>query len=249
MYTQRLNCYIIPVGYHTIECQSQGRRYFLVGRPGARPTNDISIEFEIRPKFAGLWFKMHSTDHNEILHTSRQCNCRDVCKISLWSVTYILNWSTQNIGRISNSIEISLVGRAPGSICSLQHVDGLVQERRNSSALVMELHLSCAYPSNYLHYIRITHELISCICDTKYVAIFTYLHVDSIRTQCMYLRFIIQWALRGKFHWKCYLIQHYSFKNTFQNVVFRIVAILIRPRSLNELTKWLFLVTLIYGDP
>ena len=51
--------------------------------PGARPTNDISIEFEIRPKFAVLWFKMYSTDHNEILHTSRQCNCRDVCKISL----------------------------------------------------------------------------------------------------------------------------------------------------------------------
>ena len=38
-------------------------------RPGARPTNDISIEFEIRPKFAVLWFKMYSTDHNDILHT------------------------------------------------------------------------------------------------------------------------------------------------------------------------------------
>ena len=54
--------------------------------PGARPTNGISIEFEIRPKFAVLWFKMFSTDHNEILHTSRQLRCRDVCKISLWSV-------------------------------------------------------------------------------------------------------------------------------------------------------------------
>ena len=40
--------------------------------PGARPTNDISIELEIRSKFAVLWFKMYSTDHNEILHTSRQ---------------------------------------------------------------------------------------------------------------------------------------------------------------------------------
>ena len=50
---------------------------------GARPTNDISIEFEIRPNFAVLCFKMFSTDHNEILHMSRQCNCRDVCKISL----------------------------------------------------------------------------------------------------------------------------------------------------------------------
>ena len=55
--------------------------------PGTRPTNDISIEFVIRPKIAVLWFKIYSTDHNKILHMSRQCNCRDVCKISL-------NWSS-----------------------------------------------------------------------------------------------------------------------------------------------------------
>ena len=58
---------------------------------GARPTNDISKEFKIRPNFAVFWFKMCSTDRKEILHTSRQCNCRDVCKISLWLVMYILN--------------------------------------------------------------------------------------------------------------------------------------------------------------
>ena len=81
---------------------------------GARPTNDISIEFEIRPKFAVLWFKIYSTDHHEILHTPRQCNCRDVRKIPLWSVRHILIQSATNFGRISNSIEISLVGRAPG---------------------------------------------------------------------------------------------------------------------------------------
>ena len=57
----------------------------------AGPTNDISIEFEIQPKFAVLWFKIYSTDHNEILHMSRQCNCRDMCKISLWTVKLILN--------------------------------------------------------------------------------------------------------------------------------------------------------------
>ena len=59
--------------------------------PDARPTNDISIEFKIQPKFAVLWFKMHSTNHNEILHTSRECNCGDVCKISLWPVEHISN--------------------------------------------------------------------------------------------------------------------------------------------------------------
>ena len=45
------------------------------------PINHISIEFEIRPKFEVLWFKMYSAHHNEILHTSQQCNFRDVCKI------------------------------------------------------------------------------------------------------------------------------------------------------------------------
>ena len=39
---------------------------------------------------------------------------RDVCKISLWSLQCISNQSTENFGRISNSIEMSLVGRAPG---------------------------------------------------------------------------------------------------------------------------------------
>ena len=48
--------------------------------PGARPTDDISIEFEIRAIFALLWFQIYSTDHNKILLTSRQCNCRDVWK-------------------------------------------------------------------------------------------------------------------------------------------------------------------------
>ena len=56
----------------------------------------------------------YSADHNDVLHTSRQCHCRDVSKISLWSVKYIQNWSVLNFHRISNSIEICLVGRAPG---------------------------------------------------------------------------------------------------------------------------------------
>ena len=60
-------------------------------RSSPRPTNDISIEFEIRPNFGVPWFQMYSTDHNKILHTSQWCNCRDVCKISLWSVELILN--------------------------------------------------------------------------------------------------------------------------------------------------------------
>ena len=59
--------------------------------PGARPINDISIEFKIKPKFAVLWFDIYSKDHNEILRTSRQFHCRDMRKMSLWSVKHILN--------------------------------------------------------------------------------------------------------------------------------------------------------------
>ena len=92
--------------------------------PGVCPTNDISIEFKILPKFGVLQFKIYVTDHNKILHTSRQCNCRDVCKISLWSVECILNQSPANFGRISTSIEISLVGQAPGLITGISCVPG-----------------------------------------------------------------------------------------------------------------------------
>ena len=36
---------------------------------GDRPTNDVPIEFEIKPTFEVLWFRMYPTDHNDILHT------------------------------------------------------------------------------------------------------------------------------------------------------------------------------------
>ena len=39
-----------------------------------------------------------------------------MCKISLWSVEYILNQSTTNFGWVSNSIEISLLGLAPEEV-------------------------------------------------------------------------------------------------------------------------------------
>ena len=68
-------------------------------------------------------FKVCLTDHN-ILHTSRQLHCLDMYKILLWLVEYISNQSTVNFGRISNSIEISLVGWAPG--CTCLTTDGLI---------------------------------------------------------------------------------------------------------------------------
>ena len=79
----------------------------------ARPTNDISIEFEIRSEFVVLWLKMRSTDHNEISHMTRHCYCCDVCKTSLFSARYVVNKNIKKFHWISNSIEISLVGWVP----------------------------------------------------------------------------------------------------------------------------------------
>ena len=62
-----------------------------------------------------LWFQMYPTNHNEILHTSRQLHCRDMCQISLWLVEHILNSNILNFDRISNSNEKALVERAPGA--------------------------------------------------------------------------------------------------------------------------------------
>ena len=86
--------HIIVSGFYEFKPKCSGKQSAeqkLNCSPGARPTNDISIELEIRPKFAVLWLNTYSTDHNKILYTSRQCNCRDVCKILLWSVEHILN--------------------------------------------------------------------------------------------------------------------------------------------------------------
>ena len=53
-------------------------------RPGARSTKHISEN----SKHSSA---IYVADHNDTLHTSRQCHCRDVCKISLWSVECIRN--------------------------------------------------------------------------------------------------------------------------------------------------------------
>ena len=68
--------------------------------PDARPTNDISIIFEIQPKCAMVWFIMYFTDHIKILHTSRQCNS------PAGALQFFIEFHW-------NSIEMLLVGRAP----------------------------------------------------------------------------------------------------------------------------------------
>ena len=58
--------------------------------------------------------QIYYTDNHKILYTWRQLHCRDVCKILLWYIAHILNNSSPNFDRISNSIEIPLMGREPG---------------------------------------------------------------------------------------------------------------------------------------
>ena len=62
-----------------------------------------------------LLFKTYLLDNNEILHMSVMC-----AKILLWSVDNILNQSTRNFDRILNSIEILLVGQAPGPLLLIE---------------------------------------------------------------------------------------------------------------------------------
>ena len=57
---------------------------------------------------------MYPTDHHKILHTPRQCNCRDMCNIPRRSAKHTSNQSTQNPDRIPNSTKKPSVGRAPG---------------------------------------------------------------------------------------------------------------------------------------
>ena len=100
---------------------------------GAHPTNDISTELKIRPKIPVLWFKMHSADHDEILHTSRQFNCRDVCK-NFAVISWYFRLEYSNFAQISNSIKILLVGRMPdqyhrnpGTRVSVTRIHGATQ--------------------------------------------------------------------------------------------------------------------------
>ena len=74
---------------------------------------------------------------------SRQLQCRDVCKISLWLGKYILNLYTFNLCRISNSIEIWLVERAPD----------VVSVWTTHSSLVERLY----YPQNIQYHVMATH--------------------------------------------------------------------------------------------
>ena len=81
---------------------------------GACPTNDTRTKPETRPKSDALQFNTYPTDHNEISHTPRQCNGRDLCKTAPRSAEHTSNQSTPNPDQNPNPISIPSVGKAPG---------------------------------------------------------------------------------------------------------------------------------------
>ena len=82
--------FVFPLQYNLDNCKQISGFSLNQTQPGASPTNVISIDFKIRSKSVVPWIKIYSTDHNEILHSSRQLHSSDVCKISLWSVGYVM---------------------------------------------------------------------------------------------------------------------------------------------------------------
>ena len=91
--------------------------------------------------FISFW--LHQTLHKD---NCALLVCADFCSDQI----SLLN-SEDNFHHIWNPIKISLVWWVPGLQSHLKsykgpYVDGLVQERHNSSALAMELRLSCTNP-------------------------------------------------------------------------------------------------------
>ena len=94
------------------------------------------------------------TDHNESLHTSRHCYYHDVCKLLLRSADYAMNKSIAKFRLISNSIEISLVGRAPGlNLHWLIFYKDLNASEENASLLCfVTVNLRYVLSSNTFHF-------------------------------------------------------------------------------------------------
>ena len=107
----------IPSGYSWCRCLLRTTTKHTdkagITGPGNHPTKGISIEFKIRSKFTVLWFEIYKTNRKQILHTSQQCDCRDLCKMLMWFAKYVMNKSITKFHWILNSIVILFVGQPP----------------------------------------------------------------------------------------------------------------------------------------
>ena len=82
-------------------------------RLGAPPAYDISIEFEIRANVAVLWLKKTALSITTKYKTRYDSYTAVMCEKFRFDRSNILKHSTSNFDRISNSIEIPLVGQVP----------------------------------------------------------------------------------------------------------------------------------------
>ena len=102
--------------------------------PGARPTNDISIEFEIWPKLGVLWFKMYFTDHNEILHSVTVLTCAKFLSDRL-SVNIKFH---RNI--ISGTSAWAKITPVPGKYRQTSNICNTTFQNLNVSGLLLQLY-------------------------------------------------------------------------------------------------------------
>ena len=74
---------------------------------------------------------------------------------SHWVIQWMIAWCRPEhiearVNKSHSLVQVLALGL--GLDLHVLYIDGLVQERRNSSALTMELCLSCTYPSIYMIY-------------------------------------------------------------------------------------------------
>ena len=85
-----------------IETNDYPVHWCIYSSPGVRPTHNISIEFKIQPKFAVLWLKMYSTNHNEILYTAQHVQNFVVIGWTYFEFEHSIFWS--NLEFVRNTI-------------------------------------------------------------------------------------------------------------------------------------------------
>ena len=82
---------------------------------------------------------MSFTEHNEILHTSRQYYCPDVCKILLWLGEYIMNKSAAKIHWVPKYHY-----SGTGASCSNQNILGELGQHYGCSSFAVYITRSAA---------------------------------------------------------------------------------------------------------
>ena len=105
------------------------------------------------------------------------------------------------------------------------HVDGLVQERRNSSALAMELSLFCTNRSIWCHKSWSILVQVMAFCWTL---------PSHYLNQCLHL----QWTFRNRLQWNLHPNTKLGSQDyAFENIICKMSAFLSRSQCVNQVWK------------